>query len=148
MFSLEKRNVNMSLQRLITSGVLLVLVAGTAAGEQAATVSSKQATAFIGNWVIDMTSPPELIGTQETVRIWEKDGFVVASVQVAKFPPNDVTGVLRDRDLLVLSTTLRENGQPIWVVISLKVQGETMMLAQMMEQSSTIKRGIGKKQAN
>lgn len=138
----------MSLQRLITSGVLLVVVAGTAAGDQAATVSSKQATAFMGNWVFDMTSPAELIGTQETVRISEKDGFVAASVQVAKFPPNDVTGVLRDRDLLVLSTTLRENGQPIWVVISLKIQGETMMLAQMMELSSTIKRGIGKKQAN
>ena len=46
----------------------------------------------------------------------------------------------------MLTTTLRENGQPIWVVISLKVEGDTMMLAQMMEQSQTIKRGSGRKQ--
>ena len=135
------------LHRLIIGGILIV-IAGTAASGQAPTVSSRQATAFIGTWVIDMTSPDELKGTRETVRVWEKDGLIAASVQVGKFPPNDATGILRDGDLLVLSTTMRENGVPIWVVFSLKVEGETMMLAQMMEPSTTIKRGVGKKQAN
>jgi hypothetical protein len=36
----------------------------------------------------------------------------------------------------------------IWVVISLKLEGETIVLAQMMEPSQTIKRGIGKRQVN
>ena len=135
------------LQRLVIGGILIVLV-GTAANGQAPNLSSKQATAFIGTWVIDMTSPDELKGTPETVRVWEKDGLIAASVQVGRFPPNDATGTLRDGDLLVLSTTMRENGVPIWVVVSLKVESETMMLAQMMEPSRTVKRGVGKKQAN
>jgi hypothetical protein len=125
---------------------LLLSLVGLEARGQGSTVNSSQASAFVGTWLFDMTSPPELLGTQETIRVWEKNGAIVASVQVARFPPNDVTGILRDGDLLVLTTTLRENGQPIWVVISLKRQGEAMMLAQMMEPSSTIKRGTGKKQ--
>jgi methionine aminopeptidase len=92
-----------------------------------------------------MMSPADLKGTQATVKIWDMNGAVAASLQVGKFPPNEVTGVLKDGDLLVLTTTLRENGLPIWAVISLKVEGETMTLAQMMEPSKTIKRGIGKK---
>ena len=80
------------------------------------------------------------------MRVWEKDGLVAASVQVGQFPPNEVTGLLRDGDLLVLSTTMRENGTPFGVVISLKAEGETMTLAQMMERSPMTVRGVGKKQ--
>ena len=93
-------------------------------------------------------SPAALVGTDKTVRIWDKNGTVAASLQVGNLPPNDVTGILKDGDLLVMTTTLRENGQPIWVAVSLKVEGDTMILAQMMERSETIKRGSGKKQAD
>jgi hypothetical protein len=74
--------------------------------------------------------------------------LVAANVHVDRFPSNEVTGILKDRDLLVLTTTMRENGQPIWVVISLKRAGEVMTLAQTMERSRTIKRGTGKKQVD
>jgi hypothetical protein len=131
---------------LATTAVLLLV--NPAAGRQAPATQPSQMTAFIGTWVFDMTDPPDLVGTKETVRILEKNGVVAATVQVGRFPPNDVTGILKDGDLLVLTTTLRENGQPIWVVISLKQAGKTMTLAQMMERSQTIKRGTGKKQAN
>jgi len=126
------------------AAAILIAVAVPASG-QSPTIAAKQATAFIGTWVIDIASPAALKGT-ETVRVWEKDGLVAASVQVGQFTPNEVTGLLRDGDLLVLSTTMRENGAPIWVVISLKVEGETMMLAQMMERSPMTVRGVGKKQ--
>ena len=43
---------------------------------------------------------------------------------------------------------MRENGAPIWAVISLIRDGDTMKTAQMLERSQTIKRGAGKKQAN
>ena len=49
-------------------------------------------------------------------------------------------------DLLILTTTLRENGAPIFAVIAMKRDGDTIKLAQMMEQSETIKRGIGRRQ--
>jgi hypothetical protein len=104
--------------------------------------------AFMGTWMFDMTDPPDLVGRKETVKVFEKNGVVAATVQVGKMPPDDVTGILTDGDLLVLTTTMRENGQPIWVVISLKRTGEVMSLSQMMEQSRTIKRGTGKKQPN
>src|SRR5687768_15320674 len=115
------------------AAAILIAVAAPASG-QSPTIAAKQATAFIGTWVIDIASPAALKGT-ETVKVWEKDGLVAASVQVGQFPPHEVTGLLRDGDLLVLSTTMRENGAPIWVVISLKVEGETMTMAQMMERS-------------
>ena len=38
----------------------------------------------------------------------------------------------------MLSTTMRENGVPMWVMVSLKVEGETMMLAQMMEPKPSV----------
>ncbi len=131
---------------LVTTAVLLIV--NPASGGQTPAVRSSEITAFMGTWVIEMTDPPELVGGNETVRIFEKNGVVGATVQVGKFPPNDVTGILKDGDLLVLTTTMRENGQPIWVVISLKRRGEVMTLAQAMEQSRTIKRGAGKKQVD
>jgi hypothetical protein len=77
----------------------------------------------------------------------DKNGVVDASLQIGKFPPNDITGMVRDGDLLVLTTTLRENGAPIWAVIALKLEGETMSMAQMLQMSQTIKRGTGRRQA-
>ena len=74
------------------------------------------------------------------------NGVVAASVQLGKFPPSEATGMVRDGDMLVLTTMRRENGQPIWVVMSLTIDGDTMKLAQMLERSETIKRGTGTKQ--
>ena len=82
------------------------------------------------------------------MKIREKDGVPAATVHIGRFPPNNITGVLKDGDLLALTTTLRENGQPIWAVILLKVEGETMKPAQMMERSADIKRGIGKRKVD
>ena len=138
----------MTLSQLMTILIILLRSAGTVGAQQLSAVNSAQATAFIGTWVFDMTSPEEVRGTRQTVKIWQKDGAIAASFQVGRFPPNEITGILQDGELLVLTASVRENGQPIWVVISLKMESETMMLAQMMERSQTIKRGIGKKQAN
>jgi hypothetical protein len=74
-----------------------------------------------------MTNPR---GSNQTVRNWDKNGLIGASLQIEKFPPNDITGVLKDRDMLVLTTTLLENGKPIWAVISLTLDGERMTMAQ------------------
>jgi hypothetical protein len=65
----------------------------------------------------------------------------------------DVTGILKDGDMLVLTIShkaqlpMMKNGAPIWAVISLTLDGETMRAAQMLERSQTIKRGTGQKQA-
>jgi hypothetical protein len=83
-------------------------------------------------------------GSQQTVKIWDKNGVVGASLQIGKDPPNDITGILKDGDVLILTTTLRENGVPIWAVIALTLDGQTMNMAQMLQFSQTIKRGSGK----
>ena len=53
-------------------------------------------------------------------------------------------------DMLVLTLShaagMRENGAPIWAVISLTRDGDTLTAAEMLERSQTIKRGVGKKQ--
>jgi len=97
----------------------------------------------MGTWIITMTNPP---GAQETVRIFDKSGMVAASVQLGRFPPSDATGIIKDGDMLVLTTRRRENGQPIWVVMALTVDADRMTLAQMLEHSETIKRGSGARQ--
>jgi hypothetical protein len=90
-----------------------------------------------------MTNPPN---SEQTVRIVEKNGAVTASLQVGKFPPNAVTGIVKDGDLLVLTTTVRENGAPIYSVVALKREGDRMNMAQLLENSQTVKRGTGTKQ--
>jgi len=119
---------------------------------QQSALAPSQATAFIGTWALTMTEPDAFKGSQ-TVRVWNRNGVLAASVQTGKFPPVDVTGVFRDGDMLVLTIShkaqpqMMENGAPIWAVISLTLEGDTMKTAQMLERSQTIKRGAGQKQA-
>jgi len=131
--------------RLAMLGTVCVLAFGAPATGQHSTIPSSQARAFMGTWTFAMTNPPM---SEQTINIWDKDGVVGASLQVGKFPPpNDITGIFKDGDVLVLTTTLRENGAPIWAVIALTVDGDTMNMAQMLQHSQTIKRGTAQKRA-
>lgn len=121
----------------------VVLLVGAELRGQSIGVKSSDASAYIGTWVFAMTNPQ---GAQETVRIIDKEGLLAASVQAGRFPPINVSGILRDGDMLVLTLTRFENGKPIRALISLVPEGETMKMAQMLEFSETIKRGLGKKQ--
>jgi hypothetical protein len=138
-------------QRLPIAALLLMFAVSTASGQGAA-VTPQQATPFMGTWAFTMTEPAHFKGSQQTVRIWDENGRIAASVQVGKFPANTVTGVHRDGDMLVLTISLdaqrpiMENGVPLRAVISLTPDGEGMKMAQMLDESETIKRGIGKKQ--
>lgn len=132
---------------------LLVLMASSANGQGSAALTPAQATPFLGTWVIEMTEPPEFKGTHR-FRILERNGIVVASLQTgpASFAI-EATGMHKDGDMLVLTFShkanpkpMLENGAPIWGVISLSLDGDTMKVAQMLERSRTIKRGTGKKQ--
>ena len=134
----------MTLHRVWAPTMAMLCFVGSAAGWQASTVGSAQATGFLGTWVIAMTNPQ---GATETVRLWDQNGVLAASVQAGRFPPINVTGLLKDGDMLVLTLTRFENGKPIRSVISLTLNGDTLNMAQMLEFSETIKRGSGKKQA-
>ena len=79
-------------------------------------------------------------------RIWDKGGVVAASVQAEQSPPIEITGMVKDGDTLVLTTTRFENGKPIWAVVALTLDGDTMKMAQMLEPSRSIKLGSGKRQ--
>ena len=139
--------------RFVPMVALLVLVSSAASG-QGSPLTHAQAAPFLGTWVFTMTEPEAFKGTQQTLRVWEKNGIVGASLQVGKFPATDATGIFKDGDMLVLTISheaqpgLRENGAPIWAVISLIRDGDTMKTAQMLERSQTIKRGVGEKHAD
>ena len=145
----------MTLRGILCSTMVLLFLVGTAAGGQSPPIpagfsvprplqphglSSSGVTAFMGTWRFAMTNPQ---GSQQTVRLWDNDGVIAASLQIGKFPPNEITGIVKDGAVLVLTTTVRENGKPIWAVIALTLEGQTMKMAQMLEQSETIKRGSG-----
>jgi hypothetical protein len=131
---------------------VVLLFAASPANAQGPAVTPAQTAPFMGTWVFTMTEPPHFKGSIQTVRIWEQDGRVAASVQVGKFPANIVTGMYRDGDMLVLTISLdapspiRENGVALRAVIMLRPDGDGMRMAQMLDASETIKRGIGKKQ--
>jgi hypothetical protein len=139
----------MAHRRWLPIAALLVFVAPAVSGQGSA-LTPAQAAAFVGTWVFTMTEPEALKGSSQTVRIWDKNGVIAASVQTGKFPPINVTGILKDGDMLVLTISheaqpaMLENGAPIWAVISLTLDGDTMKTAQMLERSQTIKRGTGK----
>ena len=136
--------------RLLIAALLLVSAVSTAQA-QSATIRAEQATSFMGTWAFTMTEPEAFKGTQQTVRIWNDSGQVAASFQVGKFPATTVTGIYRDDSMLILTVGhhakpgLRENGAQIWAVISLTPDGDGLRMFQMLEQSETIKKGVGKK---
>ena len=131
------------MRRKLWLAVVVALIAGPVSGRQIPTVKSSDVTPFMGTWVFTMTNPP---GAQETVSISDKNGIVAASVQAGRFPAIDVSGILYDGDVLILTVRRFENGMPIRAVVSLARDGEAMNMAQMLENSQTIKRGTGKKQ--
>ena len=135
--------------RWIPLTLLLVLVASSTRGQQS-TVTPAQAAPFIGTWVLTMTEPEELKGSEQRITIANENGTLAASVQIGKSPPRAVTGIHKDGEMLVLTVNhqakfpILENGAPIWAVISLTLDGDTLHMAQMLERSRTIKRGSGK----
>jgi len=143
----------MAYRRISAIGVLFVaLLTAPASGQGKPSLSHAEVAPFIGTWLFTMTEPEAFKGTEQTVRIWEKNGVVGASVQIGQFPASGATGIFHDGNMLVLTIShaaqpgIRENGAPIWAVISLTRDGDSMTTAQMLERSQTIKRGVAKKQ--
>src|SRR5262245_50842754 len=93
-------------RRWLPMAPLVFLFAVSTARGQGAAVTSQQATGFMGTWAFTMTEPAHFKGSQQTVRIWDENGRIAASVQLGKFPVNTVTGVHRDGDMLVLTISL------------------------------------------
>lgn len=140
----------MTNRKLLPTASLLVLIAATWASGQGSVPTPAQAAAFMGTWVVEMTEPPELTSTQ-ILRIWNRDGALAASVQGGKAPATEVAGIIKERNMLVLTLSneaerpFLENGAPIWAVIALTLDGDTIKVAHMLEKSRTIKRGTGTK---
>ena len=130
-----------------------ILSAGMlAAAPQVAKIPS-QAAAFLGTWTVTMTAPDEMKGDKVTVRIWDKNGSVAASIQTRQEGPAiEATGVLLDGDMLIFTVShrgkppMQENGAPIWATFTLTLDGDSLKLAQTLERSATIKRGVGRRQ--
>ena len=139
-------------RRALLAAVLLVIAAPGAHG-QSAPLNPADAKPFLGVWAIEMTDPPEFKGTH-TIRVWDNNGTVAASVQSnPRSPAIEATGLHRDGNMLVLTIShqakphsMLENGAPIWAVVSAVVDGATMKVALMLERSLTIKRGTGTRQ--
>jgi len=138
-------------QLVVMSGLLTTGV--VAAAPQAASTPPSQAAAFLGSWTVTMTAPEEMKGDVLTVRIWNKDGRLAASVQTnPNAPASEATGVLSDGNIIIASIghhaqrPMRENGAPIWATFTLTLDGDSLKLAQTLERSTTIKRGVGRRQ--
>ena len=137
----------------VTLGCALMVLAASESNAQGLRLSPNEAKPFLGTWIIEMTEPAAFKGTH-TVRIWEKSGAVAASLQTnSNYPAIEATSIQRDGNMLVVTISheakpgpLMENGAPIWAVISLALEGDTLKVAQMLERSQTIKRGTGKRQ--
>ena len=96
-------------QHRMTIATVLML-AGSVVSGQTSTVASSEASVFLGTWTLNMTEPK---GALETVRIWDNDGKVAATVQTERFPPVAVSEVAKTGRSLVLAATRFENGKPL-----------------------------------
>jgi hypothetical protein len=138
-------------QLLVIASLWTTGVSGAA--PPAPLASSSQAAAFVGTWTVNMTSPEAMKGPPFIVRISNTDGRLAMSVQTApNAPAQEATGVLLDGNMLIASigrhapSPMRENGAPIWSVFTLTLDGDGIKLALTLENSMTIKRGVGRKQ--
>jgi hypothetical protein len=117
-------------------GLLFGFTIGATA--QQSTVKAADARQFIGTWEFTMTNPA---GGHETVRVWDNNGVLAATVQAGRFPPIPVSGILKDGDILVLTSTRFENGKPDRSIVAITPKDDGMTFAQMLEFSPDIKRG-------
>ena len=122
--------------------IATLYLVGPSASGQTPPLNPSQVTAFMGTWPLIMTNPE---GARETVRVWDENGALRASLQAGRFPAISATGIMKDGDMLVLTLTRFENGKADRAVVALTLDGSTMNMAQMLEFSQTIKRGSGKK---
>ena len=130
--------------RALGLAIAALLYVGTATGaDQAPNLKPSDVSAFLGTWPLLMTNPD---GALETIRVWDDKGVVAASAQSGRFPAVRASRIMKDGDMLVLTLSRFENGKPIWAVVALTLDGDTMKMAQMLEQSQTIKRGTGKRE--
>ena len=83
------------------------------ASGQGSSLTPAQVSPFVGTWAFTMTQSAHFKGSEQIVRIWNQDGRVAASVHIGKFPPNNVTGIHRDGDMLLL-TLSHELAPPSW----------------------------------
>lgn len=90
------------IQRSLTLAAAMCMLLGSVQA-QSHPIPTSQLSAFVGTWVIDFTEPPAFKGTQ-TLRIWDVNGAIDASIQSVTLRPMPVTGILKDGDMLVLTT--------------------------------------------
>ncbi len=90
----------MMVHRWLLMTVLLAFVSSGASAQSTAATAA-DATAFMGTWVINFTEPAAFKTTQ-TVKIWNQNGVVAASIQTGN-TAQEVTGILKDANLLVLT---------------------------------------------
>jgi uncharacterized DUF497 family protein len=131
----------MTPRRWIPIATLFILIASLASG-QGSFLTSTEVSPFMGTWTFAMTEPRN---SEQTVKVWDNDGKAAASLQIGKFPPNEATGIFKDGDVLIVTTSVRENGEPRWAVVALKREGDTMVMSQMIQKSSVVKRGTAVK---
>ena len=102
----------------------------------------------MGTWRVEIA---ETMSGAQTIKISERNGNLAASVASGNSTAIEVTGIVKDGNMLVFTISrdgprpVLENGAPIWAVYALTLDGDTMKVALMLEQSRTIKRGTGKK---
>ena len=131
---------------------LLIALSSQVAAAQPPPVRASRVAPFLGTWDITMTDPPEMKGAKQSIRVWDDNGAVAASVQIGRFPALRASGVFMDGDMLVVTLShaaprqMMENGQAIWAVFALSLDGDSLRTAQMMERSATNKRGVGRKE--
>src|SRR6187200_3411595 len=97
----------MRAMRIYARAIVIVgiLTAGMLAAAQVAKVPT-QAAAFLGTWTVTMTAPDEMKGDKVTVRIWDKNGSLAASIQTRQEGPAiEATGVLLDADMLIFTVS-------------------------------------------
>jgi hypothetical protein len=63
------------IRRVFLVALAAVFLLPAEPGAQRAAMKSSQLAPFLGTWVIGMTNPA---GAQETVKIWDDNGFVTA----------------------------------------------------------------------
>jgi hypothetical protein len=142
---LKEANV---VHRLLIGLAAVLLFVGVSAGQPGSGATPADAKGFMGTWRVELT---EAMSGAHTIKISESNGTMTASVGSDNSTAIEVTGIVKDGNMLVLTISrdgprpVLENGAPIWALYALTLDGDTMKAALMLEQSRTIKRGTGKR---
>jgi hypothetical protein len=135
--------VNASSRVVWFVAILLAALVVQAGAQQASSLATSEAKAFIGDWMLTMETPQG--SNQQSLAIKDMGGKVAANLGGGRGGPIDISDIKKSGEDLVLTFERNIQGNTIPIVLTLTLKGDTLTATQDIAGGQFVMNGTGKK---